>query len=519
MTYQYNLGLKFKNNLKMYGDASCIKYPDNSSSYLEVDNDSDAIASLLLAQGLKRGDVVAIIHSKEYLSYILMIACLKVGVIYTNIDPDIPIVRFKHILDTCSPVRVFSSDVKSEHAVSLATAADVVVEDISTLDTGFEIQGESLIAAMQSIDGDAIAYIMFTSGSTGRPKGVAITHQNLIHFIHWSISAFEVKPGDVVANVNPMYFDNSVFDFYTSMFSGASLVPVNKSIVSAAHTLVKYIEQMQCTIWFSVPSLLMYMMTMKALVSGSMHTLRLISFGGEGYPKSELKKLYELYAGRVRFVNVYGPTECTCICSSYDISEADFVEMKSLPSLGRINPNFSFIILDDDNNLASEGELCLFGPNVGRGYYNHIDPSNKSFCEFTGHGYYRSRMYRTGDIVSMSNNLLYFKGRKDNQIKHMGYRIELEEIEMALGLVHGVNQVAVVYEKNALGYGKIIAYIASTSAIDASYIRDNVKNVLPVYMIPNKIVVLEHLPKNQNGKVDKVALQGYEIKNSGYVTA
>jgi D-alanine--poly(phosphoribitol) ligase subunit 1 len=358
----------------------------------------------------------------------------------------------------------------------------------------------------KSIDGDASAYIMFTSGSTGVPKGVAISHQNLLHFIHWGISYYQITPNDIFANVNPMHFDNSVFDFYVSLFSGASLVPINQKLLSSAKHLVNYIDEMKCTIWFSVPSLLIYLVTLRALQKENFLCVRIITFGGEGYQKIELKKLYDLYSDRVRFINVYGPTECTCICSSYELTDKDFTTLDGLPPLGYINPNFSFLIQGENNELANKGELCLLGPNVGRGYYYNEEATNKVFYEYTNNGYYRNRMYRTGDIVKFQDGLLFFIGRKDNQIKHMGHRIELEEIEGAINLIPEVAQVAVLYQRLKSTYGKIIAYVASTYSIDSQYIKEKISHILPSYMIPNKIVILDHLPKNQNGKIDKHAI-------------
>jgi D-alanine--poly(phosphoribitol) ligase subunit 1 len=507
MTYHYNLGLFFKSVHAAYPDNICLKFQDQNFTYKQIGNDADSMASLLLSQGLIRGDVIAIINSKEYFSYVMMLACLKIGVIYTNIDPDVPVERFNNIVQICCPKRIFIDHSCPEKLLGNAKLSKILIEDINILQNNDPLDHSRLNNVCRNVDGDAIAYIMFTSGSTGKPKGVAITHQNLIHFIQWGIKHYSVTPGDIFTNINPMYFDNSVFDFYMAMLSGACLVPVKKAIVAAPDLLIKYIEDMGCTIWFSVPSLLIYLMSMRVLKAASLSKLRLVCFGGEGYPKIELKKIYDLYSTRILFFNVYGPTECTCICSSYQITAADFNDLTILAPLGHLNPNFSYLIFDTNGDLAPEGELCLFGPNVGRGYYNDSSQTNLSFCEYTNDGYYRSRMYRTGDIVVLKDNLLHFLGRKDNQIKHMGYRIELEEIEIAIGMVPGVNQVAVLYEKASTAYGKIIAYVASLEKIDPNFIRQHVQDVLPAYMVPNKIMVLDHLPKSPNGKVDKSALK------------
>lgn len=505
--YSYNLALHFESICQQHACDSAIFYPDKSYSYEQLNLHSNKIAHLLLSQGIKRGDVLAIISDKRYETYALIVACLKLGIIYTKIDPDSPSERLKNIVETCRPARVFTDHGCSSKLIDTAVSCGIMIEDIPLFcSPECEVDVGELASLSQSIDGDAIAYIMFTSGSTGKPKGVAITHQNLLHFINWGVSYYHISSKDRIANINPIYFDNAVFDIYMSLFSGACLVPIKKDIVSSAKLLVDFVDETKCTILFSVPSLFIYLNAMKVLNLNNFTSVRVITFGGEGFPKSELKKIYDLYSSRTRFVNVYGPTECTCICSHYEISDDDFKDMTGLPPLGYINQNFSYLIISDGIVSANQGELCLLGPNVGRGYYNNSDSSDKVFIEYTGHGFYKSRMYCTGDIVHLKNGLLYFSGRVDNQIKHMGYRIELEEIELAINSIPEVIQAAAVYKKESDSHGKIIAYIASNHAIDAKYIRDKICNILPTYMLPNTVIVLNQLPKNQNGKVDKLAL-------------
>jgi D-alanine--poly(phosphoribitol) ligase subunit 1 len=245
---------------------------------------------------------------------------------------------------------------------------------------------------------------------------------------------------------------------------------------------------------------------MKALNANTFQSIRIIAFGGEGYPKSELVKLYNLYKKRIKFFNVYGPTECTCICSAYPIQENDFNELIGLPPLGELNQNFNYLIIDENGQENSEGELYLLGPNVGAGYYNNQEKTREVFIECDHGRFYLKKMYKTGDIVKEIKGVLYFVGRKDNQIKHLGYRIELEEIEAALNIIEGINQSAVIYQRVNPSFGKIIAFIATKKDIDQNYIGDELKKVLPSYMLPNKIKILTALPKNPNGKVDKKIL-------------
>jgi len=334
-----------------------------------------------------------------------------------------------------------------------------------------------------------------------------ITHDNLLNLIAWSIETFNISPADILTNVNPLYFDNSVFDFSSALFSGACLVPFSRETLGNPMLLVKQIDELECSLWFSVPSLLIYLDTMKVLNKDNMKSVKRFIFGGEGYPKLKLKHLYNMYSNRSDFFNVYGPTECTCICSSYRITSGDFRDINGLPPLGKIASNFSYLILDDNGNEVAFneiGELCLLGPNVGKGYYNDVERTRKSFVQNLYNTRYGELMYKTGDMVRYNpkDDNVYFLGRKDNQIKHMGYRIELEEIEDALNRLDYVSQAAVLR-----GYvrelSQIIAVVSSAEKIDEKKIRNDLRQIIPDYMIPSRIFMEKELPKNPNGKIDR----------------
>jgi D-alanine--poly(phosphoribitol) ligase subunit 1 len=470
----------------------------------------EKLADKLIRLGLQRGDVVAIAHTKKPLSYALMLASLRLGLPYVCIDVDSPKERNHKILETSEPhLLCFDNAQVSEKMLSLAykIKCKSLFLDENSLPSSVSKDRLDLQSEMAcKVDGSSIAYIMFTSGSTGTPKGVAVTHDNVLHFIAWSQQRFRISPSDNFANLSPMYFDNSVFDFYSALFTGACLSPISKELLSSPYELVPYISRMKCTIWFSVPSLLMYLMAMKALSSESLLGIRCIVFGGEGYPKPELLKLYTLFSNRSQLINVYGPTECTCICSAYTITEKDFIEFKGLPPLGNLNPNFDYRILDNTGNLASEGELCLIGPNVAAGYFNDQKRTNKHFFTLYEPSHFMKRMYRTGDVVYEEGGKIWFIGRKDNQIKHMGHRIELEEIENMLVQSSLIDQAAVLYERNNITHGKIIAFVATKSDLTSAQIFEYARKFLPNYMIPTFINILKELPKNPNGKVDKIRL-------------
>jgi D-alanine--poly(phosphoribitol) ligase subunit 1 len=514
--YQYNLGQLFDSIATKNKDKIALKKLDQNHTFDELNSISNQLAHFIIDLEIEQNDVVAIFNNKSLYSYALMLACSKIGVIYTNLDPKSPDERLSKMLVTCSPkILFYSSENHSKRANTVLNETQLI--DYSNIDSKIKHLSRKLPYINQNVIGNTSAYIMFTSGSTGFPKGVIISHQNLLNFINWSKSTYKTTCTDVFTNINPMHFDNSVFDFYSSLYTGASIISVGDELTLNPRNLIKYLNEMKPTIWFSVPSLLVYVLNMRALTNEDLPSLKTVTFGGEGFPKNQLRKLWGFWGDRIRFVNVYGPTECTCICSSYDVTETDLENEELLP-LGPIAPNFYELVLDEEGNQVEEGttgELCLGGPNVGIGYYNNESKTASAFVKNPLRNQFLDIIYKTGDLVKKSkgSNLLHFCGRKDNQIKRMGYRIELEEIENALNSIDSIQECAVIFIDNEKYKTQIIGCIKTNITSEANY-NNFLKNLLPLYMIPDSYYILDSLPKNQNGKIDRIQLkEQYLLEN------
>lgn len=506
--YSHSVPDRFREIVAAHGDRPAVRWSKTDQlTFNDLNRLSEQVASFLLGQGVRKGDTVGVRLDKCTLAYSLIIACLKIGAPYFVVDPNNPMTRVEHILKTCAPKLVFSAK-----ELPLAVDGYHLIEidrerQFEFLETG----GAKPSTKMEAIVGTDPSYIMFTSGSTGVPKGAVMSHANLLNFIAWARTEFSVTTDDVFTNVNPLYFDNSVFDLYASIMNGASLVPFDAATMRDPYKALRRIDEMKCTIYFSVPSLLIYFQTLKILTSGTFAHARTIIFGGEGYPKAKLKEVFDYFHPRVEIVNVYGPTECTCICSAYRVTAIDFKDLTGYSPLGGPIPNFSFHILTENDQLAPVGEigeLCLGGPCVGLGYYNQPELSAKVFTRNPLQDKYHERIYHTGDLVRLSteDGKVYFVGRKDSQIKHQGYRIELSEIEHALCKIAGIDE-AVALHGTRDGFSKIIAIVASANGLTANAIRQQVASALPAYMIPGQVEVLPHLPKNDNGKIDRNLLR------------
>ena len=270
---------------------------------------------------------------------------------------------------------------------------------------------------------------MFTSGSTGVPKGAIISQQSVINFVLWCKNSFLINKKDVFSQLNPLYFDNSVFDLYNSMLHGNTLVLIPTLDINNPAQLLNKIQKHKCTIWFSTPSLLIYFINFDLLDKKKFKYIKKIIFGGEGFPKAKLEILYNKFKNKL-FYNVYGPTECTCICSRYLINDNDFKKNQKFSKgiympIGPIAENFEYNIVNKHfKKVKNEevGELILYGPNVSYGYIGDTQNTEKNFI-FDDVGLGNKRAYKTGDLVKedRSNNQLFFIGRNDTQIKHMGY--------------------------------------------------------------------------------------------------
>lgn len=511
--YEYNLGLRAERIATEHADRQALWFDVGQHvTYRDLNVAANRTADLLGELGTRPRDVVCLSGEKTIEVFAAVLAALKLGAPYVILDPDSPPERLKKILTTCTPRIAIGTEPFLQKVADNRGGSQPVRTSVLEVRTAIADSRRSSRppASLADITGSTPAYIMYTSGSTGIPKGAVMSHANVLNLIAWGQSTYGITPSDVLTNVNPLYFDNAVFDFYAALFNGARLVPFSKEEVRDPKVLVEKVDRAACTQWFSVPSLLIFLQSMKATDGRHLRGVKRFIFGGEAYPKAKLKQLFDTYSSTAELHNVYGPTECTCICSSYCLSASDFDRLDDLPPLGRIAANFSFLILDDTQRPVSPGELgelCLLGPNVGLGYYNDPDRTAMSFVTNPTNPATREVMYRTGDMVRLNPATLkiHIEGRRDHQIKHMGYRIELEEIESALHCLEYVSEAMALHQR-IKGLSHITAVIVVRPEIDDARIKTDLAKLIPDYMVPGTIHREPMLPRNSNGKLDRRGL-------------
>jgi D-alanine--poly(phosphoribitol) ligase subunit 1 len=495
-----------------FGDKTALRFHNGqTASFSELWLRARAYMEAFDRFDLSQDRPLAIFHGKSLDSYAAMVGALNMGVPYACLDPANPGQRQISMLEKLRPSLILADDPDNKvqerlHATIQTRGLDCPI--INRRDISNEISARAPKRAIQSSD---IAYIMFTSGSTGTPKGMAISHSNVLAFIDWAREAFGISSSDVLSGVNPPHFDNSVFDFYCALYNGACLAPVPRAQQDHPPNLINTLEAAKTTLVFAVPSFFIYLRAMRALTSDRLPDLRMLAFGGEGYPKTELRSLFESFGARATLLNVYGPTECTCICSIKMITDEDFANMDELAPIGPLAPICRGYVLDGEDEVADGevGELCLVGSNVGLGYFRDREQTASAFVPNPRREAFEERMYRTGDYVRFhpENGHYSFVGRRDQQIKHMGHRIELGEIEAILTGNDIVSQAFIGYVKADANFGRIVAFVATGSnETSEDALVEYLRGRLPGYMIPHQIRLFSELPRNPNGKVDRLAL-------------
>ncbi len=423
------------------------------------------------------------------------------GNFYSPIDTHMPQDRIEKIVGKLQPVAVITDEAHSEEvAIVVPNAVQIVYEDALKNSIDLNV----IRSAIDKVVDTDILYVLFTSGSTGTPKGGIISHKAIIDFTEWAANDLGFSNRSVMGSQCPLYFSMSVYDVYETLKCGCTTYIIPQKLFSQPTKLMSYLEEKKINTLIWVPSILMFISTLKALSRPHLTELKTILFGGEVFQTKHLNRWMAEYPD-VRFVNIYGPTELTDTCMFYEVKK-HFEDNEMLP-IGISCRNKDCFLLDAEDKLITEigdiGEICCRGTGLAYGYYNDSERTAEAFVQNPLNTAYKEIIYRTGDLARYNEDGdLVYVGRKDFQIKHRGHRIEIGEIETAVSALDGVDDNCCLYDSEKL---RIVLFY--TGAAEGKEINEKLAEVLPDYMVPGKRVHLESMPKNINGKTDRQTLK------------
>lgn len=468
-------------------------------TFAQVRQQSRAVGTFLHDRGVYHEPVVVFMnkHPKEIAAFFGVITG---GDFYVPIDEEMPVSRIQLILDNVQARILICDGLTREIAKKFAFDGETVLyDDICRTSADEEALAD---IRRRAIDTDPI-YIVFTSGSTGVPKGVAACHRSVIDYIEQLSAVLEFDEDTVFGNQTPLYFDACLKELYPTLKYGATTYLIPRELFMLPVKLVEYLNEHGINTICWVVSALTMISAFGTFQTVTPRYLRTVAFGSEVFPVKQFA-MWRAVLPQAKFVNLYGPTEGTGMCCYYKV-ERDFDPEEAIP-IGGPFPNTEILLLNDQNRRAGQGEtgeICIRGTSLTLGYYNNFEKTHEVFVQNPLNTAYPELIYRTGDLGRYNERgELMFVSRKDYQIKHMGHRIELGEIEVSANMEEGVRLSGCIYDDIK---GKILLYYVGT--VCERELAAALRERLPRYMIPNRLVRLEQMPLTANGKIDRVALK------------
>ena len=509
-------------------DALACVCGEERLSYATLNEKANRLAHWLLAQGFGRNDLAGLLAERNEDMLVAILAVFKAGGAYVPLDVQHPDTRISSVLNNSQPKVIFTQAPFAERASALANEMTVRPTVFSLEELPEAREGVTDVSALETYRTDNpefvnepndLAYVFFTSGSTGQPKGAMNEHIGMLNHIYAKIHVLGLNEQSVVAQTASHCFDISIWQFLAPLMVGGTVVIYPNEIAMDPQELFASMQRDRLTALEIVPTMIELVLNTaseKAEEDRSLPALKHIMSTGEGLPTALVNRWLDVYP-QVAVVNAYGFTE-----TSDDTNHALIVEpdqgARPYAPLGRPIPNFKVYLLDRWNRyvpIGAAGEVCVTGIGVGRGYLNDPERTAKAFVPNPFQNGMGDRMYRTGDLARYEpNGDLIFLGRIDHQVKIHGNRIELGEIEAALLKQEGVQQCVAIVRPDARGDNRILAYAVGED-LDETVLKQQLQALVPVYMVPERITILEVLPLNANGKVDRKALPEPEMLLEG----
>ncbi len=485
-----------------YPDKTALRYEDETETYTSLRSKARSIGSSLISLNSDDSiNPVAVFLPRGTLPVVCYMGVLYSGLAYVPMNYFLPDNRLKATFETLEPLCVITDDENKERIASLCSCKVVTPDELLAGDG----DDKAIDAKIRFCCDCDPAYVMFTSGSTGTPKGVTISHRGVIDYVDSMLCEFDINENTVIGMQSPLYFDISVFDMYVAFCTGAELVIIPDKIFMFPKMVPEYVNDKNINLIYWVPTVFDALANDGILNEVPFKYVKTVIFAGEAMHNTTLNVLRKTHSD-CTFTNLYGPTETSVISMIYKVDKP-FRDDEPLPIGVACKNSRAFIVDEQGSEVKDEGvrgEIVLGGIGVGLGYWNNKEVSDKAFVQSPLGDKYFERVYRTGDIGYYKDGIMMFAGRADSQIKHRGNRIELSDIECAAASVNGVKAVCALYDSE-----KQEIVIFAESEIDWNLRKFNLelKKLLPPYMMPAKLYLLDSMPHTPNGKIDRVTLK------------
>lgn len=485
------------------GNKTAVIEGEKKITFADLSLKSKILAQYIIKTVNDVNKPIAVFLPKTIESVISNIAITFSGNIYMNLDVKTPMERINNIISLIEPQLVITNSTYVKQLESSGLSHQIL--NIDKINFGSTIDDKLIKRLDGLIDTDPYC-IINTSGSTGTPKGVVLNHKSFVDFTEWSIDTFKFSNNEIIGSLSPLVFDIYSYELCLLMSKASTIILIPDGLAAFPIKILEILERERITFLFWVPTIMVNIANMALLENISLPSLKTVWFAGEVFPTKQFN-YWKNNLKECLFANLYGPIEITLDCT-YFIVDRDIPDNEPLP-IGFACRNTDVLILNDEDVLVvkgEEGELCVRGTSLAMGYYNNHEKTSLAFVQNPLNKSYPEIIYRTGDIVSINNrDEIIFKGRKDSLIKHLGYRIELGEIEhVIVNTLKIAKNGCVVYNVNKK---EITLFYEANQEIPVADFRKELTKVIPKYMIPTVYIFMKELPRNTNGKIDRLFLK------------
>lgn len=498
-----NLIELFEETVKRYPQKVAVIDKDREITFSALHQQSLRLASRLISMGIAQNKPVGVFLDKSIESVYANLGILYAGDFYMNLDIKTPAERIRNIIQLVEPAAIISTtrQIKPIEGIIPSTTQVILLDEA---DETADVDATAILRRLSTIIDTDPSCIINTSGSTGTPKGVVLNHKSFFDFIEWAIDTFHFGDDLVMGSLSPIVFDIYSFELCMLMAKASTLVVLPAHLAAFPAKILEVLEQHKVNFLFWVPTIMVNIANMDLLSAFKLESLKTVWFAGEVFPTKQYNYWHH-HLPQTTFANLYGPIEITLDCTYYIINK-EIPDEEPLP-IGYPCRNTDILVLDDEDRLVKEanveGELCVRGTSLAMGYYNNPEKTAAAFVQNPLNKAYPEVIYRTGDIVCYNEEgLIMFKGRKDNIVKHQGYRTDLGEIEhVIINTLKLVKNGCIVYNQ---AEKQITLFYEAEEEVPVTEFRLSIGKVLPKYMIPTAYHRLEQLQRNANGKIDRL---------------